>query len=133
MSFAGIEDLKPMARGLGPESPGKIPYTHLPAGKAFELQFDYKIAMTFIGTFGSGHDWNGHYIELHAYDEASARAMMHEKFGPKWCAIYSDNSMYTAEEVAGVKKYNYKKLTNDMIREKAQEAAKPFNPIEGAF
>lgn len=136
MSFAGLEDLKPM--GINPRPPGPrpepTPYLHRPSGKAFELVFENKKPpMKYIGTFGTGHEWAGHYIEIHAYDEQTARLMMQEKFGSRWSSLYKGDSMHTAEENAGVKKWNYKNLTNDMIRAAAQEAAKPFNVIEGVL
>ena len=151
MSFAGLEDLKPMAghgggRPMGglvynPRPPGLKPdvrpvptaYLHRPAGKVFELKFEYKPEMRYVGTFDSKHKWAGHYVVISAYDTPSARIMMQEKFGTEWAAVYPSTTNQSAEETAGVAKCNYKLLTNEMIREAAQEAARPFNVIEGVL
>jgi hypothetical protein len=89
--------------------------------------------MRYVGTFGHGQKWAGHYVVITAYDEQSARIMMQEKFGQEWSMLYHSSTNQTAEDAAGVQRWGYKLLTNDMIREAAIEAAKPFNVIEGVL
>lgn len=170
MSFAGLEDLKPMAghgggrpmAGIGPGLPGgfmgvnPMPRNPRPEPTAYmsgsleELRREVEVLrrerdtyvaakekeaakMRYVGTFGMGQKWGGYYVVINAYDEQSARVTMHEKFGQEWSFLYSSTTNQTAEEAAGVKKWRYKLLTNDMISERTQEVAKPFNVIEGVL
>ena len=142
MSFAGLEDLKPMARGTGSGYPNKVPFANTPAGIAFGLRFNYpertnvgvnRVPMRYIGTFGPTHKWAGHYIEIKEYDYDHARLRMQQVFGNDWLYVYSADYNHTAEENAEVRKHGYKKITAEMLRDAAIEAAKPFNILEGVL
>ena len=88
--------------------------------------------MTYVCTFGCGQKWGNHYIVIQAYDQETARSMMQEKFGQEWSMMYQADAQHSAEEVAGVKKYNLKMLTSEMIKEDAEKNHN-FNPIEGVY
>jgi hypothetical protein len=50
---------------------------------------------TFYGTFGTGQEYAGCYIEIHAQDMHCARTFMIKAHGQRW------SSVYTAEQFAG--------------------------------
>ena len=95
-----------------------------------------KQPMHYVCTFGSGQKYADRYVTIHAYDEQEARYIMNKEFGQQWSMIYTPTTNKTAEELAGVKEFNLKRLLiTEVQRIREEEAYKPkdLNPIEGVY
>lgn len=144
MSFAGIEDLKPMARGTGPgvgvnpqpiirtrplpppsDSGVRRPHIMIPMGNPIIMDMNTskpRAYNKYYCTFGRGQKWEGHYYMIEAQTDETARSLLYNKFGDKY------NICHSTAEAAGVDKYKLIELTDRMIEE---DNGPPFNPIGG--
>lgn len=57
---------------------------------------------TFYGTFGDGQPYRKHYVLIIAPDRETARQMMFEAHGNKFCCVYDER-----ESAQKVEPYNY--------------------------
>lgn len=54
----------------------------------------------FIGTFGSGQEYAGYYVQIFAENIKDARNIMFENFGRKWAFVYTIESWESWVEYA---------------------------------